>query len=179
MMNSAKKMTFSKRLLALTLCSGLLLGATTIPTKSALANSAPDIQVSREGDVALSCNQLSNEASYMRDIIEHAQGITKDSKMAGAGINVVKAIGGFLIGSATGGIGVVAAGFLLGEAAGNRAEEATEIQNLAEQRHSFMRGIYIAKSCEGPFQTLPAEPAPIDIAAIEPAGGSKKPRYNE
>lgn len=87
----------------------------------------------------------------MRAIISTTQEIQDDSDLHQKGIKAAGAIGSLLIGSATGGIGLAAAGFLAGMPVEDRAENANNVQDIAEQREMFMKGIYNAKGCYGPF----------------------------
>ena len=85
---------------------------------------ASELQVSRRGDLEMSCGGLSQEAALMRDIITTTQDIKDNSAMASRGVNVAGAAAGFLVGTVTGGLGIAAAGFLLDEAVDDRAENA-------------------------------------------------------
>lgn len=121
------------------------------------------LQISKLGDVDKTCHALSREAVAMRNIIRDKVSIQDDAEMKGHGITAAGAIGSFLIGSVTGGIGLAAAGFLATEAVENEAEEAEDIKDVAAQRRSLMMGIYNAKGCAGPI-----EHAMLDTPTIEP-----------
>ena len=140
---------------------------------------ALELRASRVGDVNLSCGRLSEEAVLMREIISTTEDIKDDSELKGHGINAATGIGSFLIGSATGGIGLAAAGFLLTQTNNESAVDADSVQDIAEQRRALMVGIYNAKGCFGPMdhalqdgRHLPTN-AVITIAAVEPAAGEK------
>lgn len=105
----------------------------------------------------------------MGDIISQAQDELEHSRMTGTGIGIGKAVGSYLVGSLIGGVGIIAAGYIASEAAGERSEKAEGMQDMAMQRRSFMEGIYNARGCAGP----------LDVAQIEPAAGEgrdEKPR---
>lgn len=160
---------------------------------AAWAVEAMTLKVSRLGDTEMSCNQLSQEAVLMRDIIITTEDIQDDTELKGHGITAAGAVGSFLIGSATGGVGLAAAGLLLSHVNDEQAEEAGSIQDTAEQRRALMLGIYNAKGCFGPVEHAlrDGRPAPADaiiqIAAVEPASGGQgtdtihrhKPQYNQ
>ncbi|MCB1563764.1 MAG: hypothetical protein KDJ75_09340 [Alphaproteobacteria bacterium] len=160
---------------------------------------AQSLQVSRRGDVDMSCGALSQEAATMRDIILTTQGIKDDSRLKQHGVNAAGAIGGFLIGSVTGGVGLAAAGFLIDHNIGETASDADSVQDIAAQRRALMIGIHTAKGCYGPMEhalqdgtgsgrgdsTVQSAGTAVDsgerLAAIHPAGGDEpsKPRYNQ
>lgn len=158
-----------------------------IPASPASADALEvlNLQVSREGDLELTCGELSQEALLMRDIIEITQDTRDNSKITNTGIGVAGAIGSMLIGTATGGIGLAAAGLLAKEAASDKAEDAEGLQDIAFQRRALMLGIYNAKGCEGPMEHALLDRAPQDpitrIATMEPSAGGKeeKQSYNE
>lgn len=175
-----------KKTLVTTLC---VLSIITTHTLPAFAVEAVELKISRLGDVNMSCGQLSQEAALMRDIISTTEDIKDKNDLRGNGITAAGAIGSFLVGSVTGGVGLAAAGFLLKNETNEKKEEADDVQDIAEQRRSLMIGIYNAKGCQGPVEhamrnvTQP-EPGHTDLsyAAIEPASGDKtgeKPRYNQ
>ncbi|GJL85162.1 MAG: hypothetical protein DHS20C02_09370 [Micavibrio sp.] len=146
------------------------------------------LQVSRLGDTELSCGALSQEAALMRDIIDTTQDIQDSSEMKSHGINAAAGVGGFLIGTVTGGIGFAAAGFLLDQSTKDDASEADSVQDTAQQRRSLMMGIYNAKGCLGPIEhamqdRVTQEKQETRLAAIETQAGKekepRKPRYNE
>jgi hypothetical protein len=113
---------------------------------------AQSLQVSRRGDVDMSCGALSQEAATMRDIILTTQDIKDDSRLKRHGVNAAGAIGGFLIGSVTGGVGLAAAGFLIDHNIGETADDADSVQDTAAQRRALMIGIHTAKGCYGPME---------------------------
>ncbi len=148
-----------------------------------------ELQVSRIGDTELGCGALSQEAAVMRDIIDTTQDIQNSSKIKSHGINAAAGVGGFLIGTVTGGIGFAAAGFLLDQSTKDNASEADGVQDIAQQRRSLMMGIYNAKGCLGPIEhvmqdQVTREDEETRLAAIETEAGDdqsepRKPRYNE
>jgi hypothetical protein len=144
---------------------------------SAYAAEAVELQVSRIGDVELSCGALSQEALLMRDIITTTEDIQDDSEIKGHGITAAGAVGSFLIGTATGGVGLAAAGFLLNRVNEEKADEALSVQEIAQQRRALMVGIFNAKGCKGPVNhvmqdgTNRPDGQIIEIASVEPAGG--------
>ncbi|MEZ5918862.1 MAG: hypothetical protein R3D66_02745 [Alphaproteobacteria bacterium] len=164
---------------------------------------AQSLQISRRGDVDMSCGALSQEAATMRDIILTTQDIKDDSRLKQHGVNAAGAIGGFLIGSVTGGVGLAAAGFLIDHNIGETASDADSVQDIAAQRRALMIGIHTAKGCYGPMEHAlqdgmgsggTGNVAPADVqnagsaadsgdrlAAIRPAAGDEpsKPRYNQ
>ncbi len=148
---------------------------------------ALDLQVSRLGDVNLSCGQLSQEAILMRDIILTTQNIKDEGDFQNKGITAAGAVGSFLVGSATGGIGIGIAGYLLKEATNGKTNDADTIQDIAAQRRSLMMGIYNAKGCAGPLDHAMLENVVNEseeaerLASINTAGGkdANKPRYNQ
>ncbi len=176
----------------------LFLGATLILTHvtSAHANDSLEVlelQVSRIGDVELSCGDLSQEAMLMHDIIGVTQDIQDDSKIKSYGINAAVGAGGFLIGTVTGGIGFAAAGFLLDQSTKDDAQEADGVQDVAQQRRSLMTGIFNAKGCHGPIEHVMQDNVEVEetkLASVEPLAGeeilnaeekapSRKPHYND
>ena len=166
----------------------LLLTATTsllMQSASVFAADSLELKVSRLGDVELACGELSREAVIMRDIVFTTQDIKDDTKIKSAGVGVAGAAASFLIGTATGGIGLAAAGFLMDRNFDETTEQAEGVQDLAQQRRSLMMGIYNAKGCYGPMEHAMQDPVPLDfmeLASIEPAAGrevSEKPSYNE
>src|SRR6056297_3481842 len=100
------------------------------------------LQVSRLGDVEMSCGALSEEALTMREIVNTTQDIQDESSLQSYGINAAGALGSFVIGTATGGIGLAAAGFLLDQNVDSKADAAESVQDIAQQRRSLMLGIY-------------------------------------
>ena len=144
----------------------------------ALLMKAMDLQVSRVGDTEMSCGSLSQEAMVMRDIIGTTQDIKNESQMQSHGISAVGAVGSFVIGTVTGGIGLAAAGMLLDHNIDQKSEQADSVQDLAKQRRSLMVGIYNAKGCFGPVEHAMNDPKDlklVNLAAIEPAAGGPAP----
>ncbi len=177
-----------KHRLALCVCAIFLLLQAT-PTA---ANEVLELQVSRLGDVEMNCGSLSQEALLMREIITTTQDIKDNSKIKSHGISAAAGVGGFLVGTVTGGIGLAAAGFLLDQTTKSTASNADGVQDIAEQRRSLMVGIYNAKGCTGPIEHVMQDgmerddKTEIQIASIEPAAGEgsepplpRKPHYND
>jgi hypothetical protein len=81
----------------------------------------------------------------------------------------------------TGGIGLAAAGFMLDENVDSNKDSADQIQDFAEQRRTWLQGLYAAQECEGPFdpdavQNAAAPDAPSEqVQNIEPAAGETTP----
>ncbi len=178
------KPMIAKKALVL-LCSALTFTASSY---AQAADSSNDLQISRIGDLELSCGQLSEEAVNMRDLIYSTQDIKDDSKLKSHGISAAGALGSLLIGTATGGIGLAAAGFLMEQGVSNTADKAEDIQDVAQQRRSLMMGVFNAKGCYGPIEHAMQDPIPFDplerLAAIEASAGNehirpKRKRYND
>lgn len=112
--------------------------------------------VGRKGDLTLSCNEIIDEARAMQEIAALSEREVSQSEMHEAGISVAGALGSFLIGSLTGGIGFAAAGYLAKEIPEEHAELAEQIGDTAEQRASLMMGIYQAQECVEPWPFSPA-----------------------
>lgn len=180
---------FMKRSLALS-CAAFAL-TLLFPLSGHATTSLPGsaLQVSQSGDVEKSCGALSQEAMVMRDIIYATEDIKGQSKMQSHGITAAGAVGSFLVGTVTGGIGLAAAGFLLDYNVGEKKEDADEIQDIAEQRRTLMMGIYNAKGCFGPIEHAMQNPEDFDaidsIKKIEISAGESKyysdirRRYND
>lgn len=154
----------------------------------ALGNNANDLtalQVSKTGDLNLSCNALSKEAGSMSQIIHTTQDIKNSSEMKSHGVTAAGAVGSFLIGSVTGGIGLAVGGFLMNHNIEEHSDQADKTQDFAEQRRTLMMGIHNAKGCYGPIEHAmqnPAEFDPIDKIALntESKHQSKlRTRYND
>ena len=165
----------------------LILGTlvTTSLTTTALANEADIIgnnfehlqtlQISTPGDLELSCGALSEEAASMGKIIHAAQDVKNNSELKSHGITAAGAIGSFLIGSATGGIGLAVGGFLMNHSIEERSDQADNMQDIAAQRRTLMMGIHNAKGCFGPIEHAmqnPEEFNPIGALAL-----SDQPKY--
>lgn len=153
----------------------------------AWAQSAPQaggdvskLQVSMLGDVEMSCGQLSREAETMRDIIIRTQDARDERGMANKGISAAGALGSLIVGTATGGLGLAAAGFMAHEANSEGADQIEKIQDVAEQRRSFMVGIYNAKGCFGPIEHTMQDHTALQtmrrVEEISPASGEPGPR---
>ena len=152
-------------------------------TATPLPEANAELLVSHEGDIELQCGALSEEALRMRDIIYETQDVKDRAKMQSHGITAAGAIGSFLIGSVTGGVGLAAAGFLLDQGVSAAESDADEIQDIAAQRRTLMMGIYNAKGCNGPLEHAMQNPDIFDplsqIASAEPSSGAELPHYNK
>lgn len=152
-----------------------------LPARAYATDFTPGFQVSQSGDLEKSCHEISQEVSDMELLISHTQNTLDGSEMTNHGVTVAKTVGSYLVGSLAGGIGIIAAGYIVSEAADDRFEEAAAVQDVAEQRRSFMAGIYNARGCVGPLEKKLAE---IETAAGEETTGAPEPkrrelRYNE
>ncbi len=132
-----------------------------------------ELEVSRQGDLELGCGALSREAILMRDIISVTQDIQDTKELENHGINAVGAVGGLLVGTATGGLGLAAAGLLATEVNDASSDEAEGVQDIAEQRRSFIIGIFNAKGCEGPIENA-MQNIELDFPNIAPAAGETR-----
>lgn len=143
----------------------------------ALAIDAIDLEVSRKGDTDMSCGELSQEAALMRDIVNTTEEIKDRSELQQHGVTAVGAVGSFLVGTMTGGIGLAAAGFLAEHEIDEKGDKADSVQDIAEQRRSLMMGIYNAKGCLGPIDHAMQDPPKMDIlstiADTAPAAGNE------
>jgi hypothetical protein len=145
------------------------------------------LEIAREGDADMTCEQLWKEAYLMRSIIAQTRDIQHDSKMRGRGIGVVGTAASYIVGTITGGLSIAAAGLLASNANNIKSEDAELIQETAQQRRALITGIFTAKKCEGPIEdALDDTPRRTDnIEKVEPAAGEKdmydlaKPRYNQ
>lgn len=144
--------------------------------------------ISKTGDVEMPCGALSKEAILMRDIIHQMEEVKNGSDIQSHGVTAAGAVGSFLIGSVTGGIGLAVGGFLLDQNISSNKDDADEIQDIAKQRRTLMMGIYNAKSCFGPLEHAMQNPEKRDamdiIADIQPASGKTyqtelRRRYND
>ena len=152
----------------------------------------PKLEIWMAGDDQLDCTGIRKEIGAMENMIISSDEAQQSAENTGTGISIVKAIGGFLIGSVPGAIGVMAAGHVASNAAEGQAEDAEAREDVAEQRRSMMIGMYNAKGCKGPIHSNRAlrsaaidgdKPAPsygnpedvrrFDPAAIEPAAGGR------
>ena len=116
------------------------------------------LEVSKMGDLEKSCNALSKEALNMHSAIHAMQEIKNASKMQSNGITAAGAVGSFLIGSVTGGIGLAVGGMLLDYNVDENADAADDIQDTAKQRRTLMTGIFNAKGCYGPIEHVMIDP---------------------
>ena len=154
-------------------------------TARAAEREVRELEISRPGDLEMGCGALSREAALMRDIITVTQDIKDDRHMNDRGITAMGAVGSLLVGTATGGIGLAAAGLLATEVNDSGSEQAESVQDIAAQRRAFMIGIYNAKGCEGPIEHTMRE-KPLNFSQIEPAAGGQgeqrvagnEPAYN-
>lgn len=147
-----------------------------------------NLVISKAGDVEMSCGALSKEAVTMRNIIHEMEEVKNGSEIQSHGVTAAGAVGSFLIGSVTGGIGLAVGGFLLDRNISANKDDADEIQDIAKQRRTLMMGIYNAKSCFGPLEHAMQNPEERDamdiIADIQPASGQTyqtelRRRYND
>lgn len=139
-----------------------------------------DLQISRQGDIELSCGSLSHEAAAMRDIIYSMEEVKDNSTMQGHGVAAAGAVGSFLIGTVTGGIGLAVGGLFLDYNIDERQEKADELQDIAEQRRTLMMGIHNAKGCHGPLEHAMQNPQgfdPLDQIAAA-AAATQGPVYH-
>lgn len=144
-----------------------------------------EFAVAQPGDAALDCAAINREIAAMEDIIIENEATQRAAKNTGTGITIAKAVGGFLIGSVPGAIGVMAAGYAAGEVAEDRAETADGIADSAALRRSMMIGMYNAKACKGPLHSPQSiKRVAVKYEDIEPAAGprnthSTPARYND
>jgi hypothetical protein len=149
------------------------------------------LEVSKPGDLEMSCGELSEEALLMNDIIATTQDIRDNSEVKERGIGVAGAAASFLVGTLTGGLGIAAAGYLANEAVEGKGDNAESVQDVAEQRRSFVTGIYNSKGCLGPIdhamqkepgdapETKAEDAAKLETAAGETTPPSIQPAYNQ
>lgn len=165
-----------KRFLTVTSATCLFVVAS---TQNCVALEAQKLQISRLGDTELSCGELSEEASLMQEIVNTTQSIKDQKDFEKTGVTAAGAIGSFLVGSVTGGIGIAAAGYLLKDNLDDHAESANGIQDIAKQRRMLMIGIYHAKGCSGPIETIAIDKTPTPdlvtrLTDIAPASGGRR-----
>ncbi|MCB1533034.1 MAG: hypothetical protein KDJ35_09225 [Alphaproteobacteria bacterium] len=149
-------------------------------SSAAQAIEAQSLKVSRVGDTDMGCGQISQEAALMRDIVMTTEDIKDDTNIKNHSITAAGAVGSFLVGTVTGGVGIAAAGFLLKNATEDTKEEADNIQDIAEQRRSLMMGIYNAKGCMGPIEHVMQDHVHehetlLQLAGLAPAAGEETP----
>ena len=144
-----------------------------------------NLKISQSGDLELSCGALSNEAGRMSHIIHATQDIKDNSELKSHGITAAGALGSFLIGSATGGIGLAVGGFLMNHNIEERKDQADTIQDTAAQRRTLMMGIHNAKGCYGPIEHAMQSPADFDpigkiaLSADNAYYADLRKRYND
>lgn len=131
---------------------------------AAAADDASAFEVARIGDLDMDCYQISREISAMELLVAQAVEEQESTKMTSTSVAVAKTVGSYLVGTLAGGLGILAAGYIVSEATDDREENAIALQNGAEQRRSFMAGIYNARGCNGP----------LALAAIQPAAGEEQ-----
>lgn len=134
------------------------------------------LRISRPDDLLLDCHEISRQISTMEAIMSYTEEIQDDFRITDTGITVGKAVGSYLVGSLAGGIGIVAASFIISEAADDRAEQAAATQHTAMQRRSFLSGIYNARGCQGPLEMALIEPA---VGPMEDSEITFKPRQED
>lgn len=143
------------------------------------------LEISKQGDLEMPCGPLSAEAANMRDIIHTMQTVKNSSEMQSHGLMAVGAVASFLVGTATGGIGLAVGGFLLDYNIDEREDNADKYQDLAEQRRTLMMGIYNAKGCNGPLEHAMQNPKEFStLASLSSENESKyqtelRTRYNK
>jgi len=176
---------------ALFLCAASILSLNTNAYATDLNISGSDImrletlEISTANDLNLSCGDLSKEAANMAQIIHSTQDIKNRSEMKSHGVTAAGAIGSFLIGSATGGIGLAVGGFLMNYGIEERSDQADAMQDVAAQRRTLMMGIHNAKGCFGPIEHALQNPSEFNpIGAIALSTESKyqaelRKRYND
>lgn len=145
-----------------------------------------EFTISRKGDLELSCTELFHEAQAMSMVIEDTTQIKNNSEMQSRGISAAGAVGSFLVGTVTGGIGLAVGGLLLDRSVGGREDDADKIQDIAEQRRTFIMGIYTAQECEGDIYAMIEKNHPTTtetektIPDIEPAASDAPQKlYND
>jgi len=152
--------------------------------KESPKSEATNLTISKPEDLEMHCGALSQEAMRMRDIIYTTQDVKDTARMRSHGITAAGAVGSFLIGSVTGGVGLALGGFLLDQNIGQTADDADGVQDIAEQRRTLMMGIFNAKRCQGPLEHAMQSPEIFDplskLATLEPAAGTEKhTNYND
>ena len=150
------------------------------------------LHVAKDGDLDMPCKALIDEAALMRDIIQTTEDIKGDSEFNGHAVTAVGAVGSFLVGTATAGLGLAAAGFVAAREVEGSGDNADNIQDTAHQRRALISGIFKAKNCTDPEGAFAAAMTPVrEKSAINvgkerlatlthPAErDSNKPRYND
>lgn len=157
------------------ICMATFMATHTLPAHA--QDDLPHIVVRQPGDTLKTCDELWNEALSMREVIAQTRISQNDNKMTDRGIGAAGAIAGMLIGTATGGIGIAAAGLAARAATEARTEEAEKIQEAAQQRRALMAGIFMVKDCPGPIENALSDIKVMSVeeqalSAIAPAGGA-------
>ena len=125
--------------------------AADIPSNGDDISRLQTLEISTSKDLEMSCSDLSREATNMSSIIYATQDVKDASEMKSHGITAAGAVGSFLIGSVTGGIGLAVGGFLMNQGVEGRSDEADKLQDIAAQRRTLMMGLHNAKGCYGPI----------------------------
>jgi hypothetical protein len=123
------------------------------PIKPAATATKEPIVVSRKDDLKLDCAALRAEVSAMRAVIASAGQDKSRASLQSSGISAAGAVGSLLVGTVTGGIGLAAAGLVLDHNVSEHKDDADELQDLAAQRRTWLKGLYTAQACEGPLET--------------------------
>jgi len=169
--------------LALMSCAAFIIPIPAPAQATETAEGVYDILISQLGDTEKSCGELSYEALFMRHVIEITQEMKDTADMKDHGITAAGAVGSFLVGTLTGGIGFAAAGFLASQVNDAEAEKAETLQDKAGQRRSLMVGIYNAKGCYGPIEHVLLDPEPEEIpprlASVKPSAGTQTTYQHE
>lgn len=162
-------------LAALTVTTAMAHAAGTAPVP-AHKPAPPQLQIFMPGDDVLDCAGIRQHIASMEEMIVSSDQEQRAAQNTGTGISIAKAIGGFLIGSIPGAIGVMAAGHVASEAAEGKADVAEAREDIAGQRRSMMIGMYNAKGCTGPIHSGRAvrnAAIPEDWNGNARAGGSQ------
>jgi hypothetical protein len=169
--------------LRLALLSCALIQITFVPQAHAVDPVKSDgLAISAPGDMDLTCNEISKEAEKMQGLIADVNLDVDQTEMQGHGITAATGIGGFLIGTVTGGIGFAAVGLLASEAIDADIEKSEDVKDKAAQRRSFLVGIYQAKECEGPIEHVLQDTSDQKLADMKPAAGqlgNREFKYND
>ena len=133
-----------------------------------------------KNDLDLSCAELSSEAERMSKFIRLKENDQKDNRRQEQGIAAATGIGGFLVGSATGGIGFAALGFFASEAMDEEMTNYEAVKDTAKERRSFMVGMFKAKQCYGPIEHINIDYNKTeDYANLTPSAGKTRTAYND
>lgn len=147
-----------------------------LPSASARAAEFLDIQISRADDLLMSCHEISREIALMETIVHQTRLTQERAELTSAGVGVAKTVASYLVGSLGGAIGIMAASYIVNEATDDRGDNAKTIEDLAQQRRSFMKGVFNARACMGPLELSSIEPA-AGIASI-PERQEREVRYH-